>query len=466
MTDKVTLAAVGSLIDATSAQTVINNNTTAIVAAIDNTLSRDGTAPNQMQVPLDMNSQQILNLPAPTTNLSPLRLTDLNSFIGGGTISTVPVGGTTGQGLTKASNANYDMAWTNVDTSVGLAMPADFTITNSPVVGTGTITAAYAVTPTGSGPFVKQTSPILITPNLGTPSAVNLANATNMAISNVGGLGTGVASALGTAVGATGGITSFNGALGTPTSGTLTNTTGLPIATGVSGLAAGAATFLTTPTSANLATLMTDETGTGANVFATSPTLVTPVLGTPTSGTLTNCTLPASGLTGTTLAASVVSSSLTSLGTSPTITTPNITGTVAGGNATTGSVGEYMTSSIVQGSAVALTNNTAANMTSLSLTAGDWDVWCSFFYLPAATTNITQLAGSISTTTAVMNNQAQGITAYASTGIVPGVLNCGSPLAQTRINVSTTTPVFAVAQCGFTVSTLGVWGTLSARRVR
>jgi hypothetical protein len=55
--------------------------------------------------------------------------------------------------------------------------------------------------------------------------------------------------------------------------------------------ATGALTFLATPTSANLAALLTDETGTGANVFATSPTLVTPILGTPTSGTLSNCTV-------------------------------------------------------------------------------------------------------------------------------------------------------------------------------
>src|SRR5439155_7848932 len=85
--------------------------------------------------------------------------------------------------------------------------------------------------------------------------------------------------------------------LGTPSSGVLTNCTGLPLA-GVTGLGTNVATWLATPSSANLAAALTDETGSGAAVFATSPTLVTPILGTPQSGTLTNCTLPVGGLTG------------------------------------------------------------------------------------------------------------------------------------------------------------------------
>lgn len=68
--------------------------------------------------------------------------------------------------------------------------------------------------------------------------------------------------------------------------------------TGLSSLAAGIATFLGTPSSANLRSVLTDETGTGAAVFADTPTLITPNLGTPTSGTLTNCTLPIGGVTG------------------------------------------------------------------------------------------------------------------------------------------------------------------------
>jgi hypothetical protein len=66
-------------------------------------------------------------------------------------------------------------------------------------------------------------------------------------------------------------------ALGTPASGTLTNTTGFPTAN-LAGLGTGVATFLATPSSANLAAALTDETGSGANVFGTSPTISSPTI--------------------------------------------------------------------------------------------------------------------------------------------------------------------------------------------
>ena len=79
------------------------------------------------------------------------------------------------------------------------------------------------------------------------------------------------------AFGAGGTVLYNGGALGTPSSATLTNATGLPIATGVSGLGANVAAFLATPSSSNFSAALTTKTGSGTVVFDTQPTISKPV---------------------------------------------------------------------------------------------------------------------------------------------------------------------------------------------
>ena len=77
---------------------------------------------------------------------------------------------------------------------------------------------------------------------------------------------------------ATGTLLVTGGDLGTPSAIVLTNGTGLPVSTGVSGLGTGVATFLGTPSSANLISAMTDETGSGLVVFNNTPALTNPTV--------------------------------------------------------------------------------------------------------------------------------------------------------------------------------------------
>ncbi|MFN7930284.1 MAG: hypothetical protein U0Y68_20630 [Blastocatellia bacterium] len=133
------------------------------------------------------------------------------------------------------------------------------------------IIAPAGVALTGTVTIPNVTGNLITDVDTGTVTNTMLAG--SIALSKLTGLGTGVATALAVNVGSAGAFVTNGGALGTPSSGTLTNATGLPISTGVSGLGTNVATFLGTPSSSNLAAALTDETGTGAAVFAASPTL-------------------------------------------------------------------------------------------------------------------------------------------------------------------------------------------------
>jgi hypothetical protein len=152
--------------------------------------------------------------------------------------------------------------------------------------------------------------------------AVSLSTADITGTLGVANGGTGVTTSTGTTnVVLSNSPTLVTPALGTPSAAVLTNATGLPISTGVSGLGTGIATLLATPSSANLASAITDETGSGSLVFATSPTLVTPALGTPSALVGTNITGTATAFTASNVTTNAnLTGDVTSVGNATTLT--------------------------------------------------------------------------------------------------------------------------------------------------
>ena len=264
------------------------------------------------------------------------------------------------------------------------------------------------------------------------------------------------------------GVTLTNPNIGTPSAGTLTNCTGLPIdagtygtlpanrgGTGLTSLGSNVAAFLQTPTSANLAAALTDETGTGANVFATSPTLVTPALGVATATSINKVaiTAPATSATltvadGKTLTAN---SSLTLAGVDSKTLTVNNSLTLAGVDAKTLTVNNSLT--------LAGTDATVMTFPATNATIARTDAAQTFTGLQTFTTGVIGGIQSLSGPGAISLTTLS--TAFTSTGTGDALTLADGAVGQIK-----TIAYVAEAAAGDTgiltpTNTIGAWTTIT-----
>ena len=324
---------------------------------------------------------------------------------------------------------------------------------------TGKFTTVQSTVATGTAPFtVASTTAVAnltasnVTTNANLTGAVtSVGNATSLGSFTSAQLATALTdeTGSGSAVFATS-PTLVTPVLGTPSSGTLTSCTGLPISTGVSGLATGVATFLASPTSANLAAALTDETGTGANVFATSPTLVTPNLGTPSTLVGTNITGTAAGLTaGTVTTNANLSGAVSSIGNSTSL-----------GSFTSAQLALAISDETGTGKAVFSVNpsiTSATLVTPILGTPQSGDFSTGTFTWPTFNQNTTGSSGSCTGNAATVTN---GITTTNYNSYAPS-LTGGGASGTWGINV-TGSAASATNQSGGTVNATTITGSSDA----
>lgn len=144
-------------------------------------------------------------------------------------------------------------------------------------------------------------------------------------------------------------------------------------------------------------------------------------------------------------------------------------GTATNDNAIAGNIGEYMESVVLSGAAVALVTATSKTITSITLTPGDWDIDGTVVILPANTTNVTQMAGSISATNNALDTTPGRYAEppFPSAGFVyNGAKAPHIPTPTQRVSITANTTYYLVALASFTVSTCSAFGSIRARRVR
>jgi len=208
-------------------------------------------------------------------------------------------GVTSSAGQIDISDFNNDVGYsttTGTVTSVAATAGTGISISGSPITTSGTLT----ITNTAPDQTVVLTGGTNVTVT-GTYPNFTIASTDQFVgtVTSVGGTGSVNGITLSGTVTSSGNLTLggtlSNVSLTTQVTGTLPVANG---GTGITSFGAGVATWLNSPTSANLAAAVTNETGSGALVFATSPTLVTPALGTPGSGNLSNCTVDGTNAVG------------------------------------------------------------------------------------------------------------------------------------------------------------------------
>lgn len=144
-------------------------------------------------------------------------------------------------------------------------------------------------------------------------------------------------------------------------------------------------------------------------------------------------------------------------------------GTTTNDDAAAGNVGEIISSNVTSGAPVALTTGVDTNLTSITLTPGDWDVNLNCGFTGNAATTVTSLIATISLASATIDTTlgrgAQVFIAIAGAAVFT-LVNPSANVPPVRMSVAVNTTVFAAVRANFAVNSCSVFGLLKARRVR